>query len=252
MRLNRTQSGICTASLLCLIILLSVSLRILYANRYLPNRDSIHYVLVAEQAAEGGFWDEFCLEYSPNMPPLLHLILGGIAILGGDVFFWGMVLMLLSNVIFIYGIYLCGKELFHNYPPAGLCAALLVATTPEFISVGGNIMRDNLYHCVFVFALYCGIRMAESKKTMVLDAIGYGICCTIGFLCRKEAVEIPAILMLWGIVSLFASRANFKKVFQSSMIAFFACLGTALPVFFVLNLYYPVQSALISALSSRL
>ncbi len=220
-------------------IVFSILLRIAHICYYLPYRDSINYIQAAENVKVNPFWDSFTTMFAPNMPPLLHLYLGGIVLLNGSAFFWGLVLMLFADILMVLGVYLCSKKLFSDTKNAGIIAAWLIAGTPKFVEVGSNIMRDNLYFCCIAFAVYFGMSLVRKKNHWRM-AFGYGLCCAVGFLFRKEGLELLLIFFIWSAFAFFRYKGEKITVARNCIVVARTFCLIVLPIYCLLLHYYPV------------
>jgi len=219
-------------------MIFSVLLRIVHIYYYLPYRDSIDYIKAAESVKIDAFWNSFTVMFGPNLPPLLHVYLGGIVLLHGSAFFWGLVLMLSADVLTVLGVYLCSEKLFPDIKGAGIIAAWLIAVTPKFVEVGSNIMRDNLYFCCVVFAIYFGMSLVREINHWG-KAFGYGLCCVVGVLFRKEGIELLLIFLIWSAFAFFRYKGE-KIIVVRNCIVVASTFGLiVLPIYCLSLHYYP-------------
>ena len=212
-------------TLVLLGIVLGVLLRIIYAKKYLPYRDSILYVEMANQARNNDFWYPFTESNNEDLPPLLHLFLGGIGRIGGDIWFWGNFIMLVFFALTAYGLFLCGDLLFPKILFSGLIPVFLFATNPFFIEIGSNIMRDNIYYCITVYALYSGLKI-QKKTNEIIWLFSYGLLSSLGILCRKEGFELVIVFLLWCLYEFVNGKRSKNRVLFYALVVIIVLITT--------------------------
>ena len=124
-------------------------------------------------------------DYSRGHPPLLYLLAGIVFRLFGSAPTVGHLTVLPFTVIAIAGTYLLGARLYDRR--VGLAAALLLATTPLFMSIGNMLLPEMplvaltvlallaLAHGRLGLAILAGVAMVWIKETGIFSAAAIGV-----------------------------------------------------------------------------
>ena len=175
----------------------ALAVRILFfCMRDRLHRDAYRYIDVARDLVAANWnWHDPQIVESLNFPPLLLILNGLMVEIGFSPLVGGGIISILFGALLPLGVYALARQLLQEQRYA-VIAALLTIFHPGCVDVSATVMRDPLYLFFFTSALALGINIARTGKSVVWYFL-YGIICGLALLSRKEAVELPAIALLW-------------------------------------------------------
>jgi len=193
------------AALVGAILVLALLMRLsLISRTAVLSKDSYFYIRGAEAFAARGFLS-FGLS---RQPPLLIMLMAALMRLGLQAEAAGLVISVTANLTLIPLIYLLGMRLFE--PRAGVFAAALFAVHPMMTRASVEVLRDNLFFCLFLWAVFCVFRALDQGKIRFWCAAGLG--CGLALCTRREGWELPmAVIVLAAVRCVRGDRAAVER-----------------------------------------
>ncbi len=199
---------------LILIILGGLFLRIVRAlNIDHLNQDAIAYINFTKSVHDFGFDEGF--KVIPWLPPLLPFLMEQGYYLGLPPAISGVVINVIFGALLIIAIYFFTLALFKD-TKAGLMSALLVAFNPFLINISVDIIRDNIFFVVAIFAFTLIIK-AFKQKNIIFYMLS-AQCSLLAILTRREGIEIFAIIMMMVAYVMISDYLKNKKIPVSILI----------------------------------
>jgi len=174
------------------------------ARTEMLSKDCYHYVELANLAATGDVAGTVGL--CPFIPPLMVALMALLVRLGLSGEAAGVLISVASAVALAPLVYLLARRLFSER--AALFAGIAFVAHPLLARYSVQILRGNLFLCLFLWAVWLAFRALEEGG--VWRWALSGLLCGLAVCTRKEGWELPIALCLY--LGLLALRKRYDEV----------------------------------------
>jgi len=133
------------------------------------------------------------LNLGTRMPPLYIFAMSAGAYIGLGAELTGIMISVVTGTLLVIPVFLIARRFAGGY--AGLIAAFLVATHPYLVRLSADVMRDNLFLCLFFFSIYFAVEAVYKLRNRYWYLAG--ILAGFATLTRSEGVEVILGILLW-------------------------------------------------------